>query len=73
MYTIQVYSKVFGRQKVMYEDVHLMVIYNEGELKILIIGNSLHMVQYICRMGYHSNRKSHAYQSNCPSASEWRS
>ena len=28
----------------MYEDVHLMVIYNEGELKILIIGNSLHMV-----------------------------
>ena len=35
---------MFGRQRVVYEDAHLMVIYNEGELKILIIGNSLHMI-----------------------------
>ena len=52
---------MFGRQRAMYNDVHLRVIYNEGELNILLIGNSLHMFWYICRMEYHSNRKSYVY------------
>lgn len=44
---------------------------SEGELKILILGNSVHMAWYICRLEYHSNRKSHIYQRKCPSTGEW--